>query len=211
MTDKCETGSLKSVLNEVLPELAGADPNHAIQVLHSVTNRFLHRTSAWQEVITPAVRSDNGEVYLKPPNTWSTYLWFLDIVHQGRPLTQLPSHNTLSTSAARPIGFITIAPNTVRIAPTPPDIKFGDVTATVALQMAHGQYKIPQEIIDRYSEALRHGLMWRMTMEPNKPYSNGKDMLWHAKLFNTACAEARDIVKRGNGMNESRWSFPQWI
>lgn len=67
---------------------------------------------------------------------------------------------------------------------------------------------IPEWILTRWNEVFFDGLLWRMMMQPAKPYTNTEIGLFHGQRWRMGLADARAAAKQKNVYDGQAWQFP---
>lgn len=70
---------------------------------------------------------------------------------------------------------------------------------------------IPEDrwIIDKYRDALYFGVLGRLQMSPNKPYSNAKNAGYNLQNYRVELGKARTDAIKANVLGGQRWMYPQ--
>ena len=90
----------------------------------------------------------------------------------------------------------------------------GHYVAVVSLTVSDptnrdGYPRFPAWIIQKYQNALLEGLLYRMMLQPNKPYSNPQMAEYHGKRFRAGMSAAAHEKLRGHVFRGQNWRFPQ--
>lgn len=80
--------------------------------------------------------------------------------------------------------------------------------AYLALKPASLQTPLPYDVMTTYWEALFHGALSRLFMQPGKPYSDLNAMALNARLYRSGIASARADAQAGHLREGVSWHFP---
>jgi hypothetical protein len=69
-------------------------------------------------------------------------------------------------------------------------------------------WNVPGWIVERWNEVIFNGLLWRMMMQPNKPYTNTELGVFHGQRWRGGCADARGATLQHNVYDAQNWRFP---
>ena len=78
----------------------------------------------------------------------------------------------------------------------------------LALKPRSVNTKLPYDLWTTYWEALLSGALYRLCMQPGKPYSDLQAASVHAKLYRSGIASARADAQAHHLRDGSEWSFP---
>jgi hypothetical protein len=90
--------------------------------------------------------------------------------------------------------------------PPPDNTRNGEVL--IALKPRSINTVLPYDVWTTYWETLLHGALYRLYMQPGKPYSDLKAMEISAKLWRSGIASARADIQVGHLRDGAQWSFP---
>lgn len=69
-------------------------------------------------------------------------------------------------------------------------------------------WNVPGWIVERWNEVIFNGLLWRMMMQPGKPYTNTELGVFHGQRWRGGCADARGATLQHNVYDAQNWRFP---
>ena len=92
------------------------------------------------------------------------------------------------------------------------DIASG-LVITSALYPTTEATQIPTAIYMRYFEGMAHGALWKLMVEPGKPWSNLPLAEYHSRQYDIARQHARHAMLRGTGTNRNVTMRPKhgWL
>jgi hypothetical protein len=80
--------------------------------------------------------------------------------------------------------------------------------ALLALKPASINTKLPYDVWTTYWETLLNGALFRLYMQPGKPYSDLQAAQGHAKLWKSGISSARADAQAGHLRDAQAWSYP---
>jgi hypothetical protein len=90
--------------------------------------------------------------------------------------------------------------------PTPTNKRDGEVI--LALKPSSLQTPLPYDVWTQWFEALLAGVLYRLYLQPGKPYSDIQGARLNAALYRAGIASARALAQANNVTGGSSWSFP---
>jgi hypothetical protein len=90
--------------------------------------------------------------------------------------------------------------------PVPTNVRNGEIL--LALKPANVNVALPYDIWTDHFEALLAGVMYRLLMQPQKPYSDVQGARLHFSMYARGIAQARARVQSGNVTDGVLWRFP---
>ena len=90
--------------------------------------------------------------------------------------------------------------------PTPDNERNGAVV--LALKPKSLQVQLPYDIWTQWFETLLAGALYRLYLQPNKPYSDPKGAQLYAAQFRAGVASARALAQAHNVTGGSSWAYP---
>lgn len=194
------------LFNNALIRLPGATMAVMQQELFMAVDDFLKDTNAWQEDIPLTIPGSQppGTIYVlapQAPSAITRLMWVFSA--------------PASTGAMRgsQVGASMSVPGELILSLQPSAVL--NIIATVALTVLDPVNKennviYPAWILQKYHDVLLDGLLGRMMMQPNKPWSNTQMTVYHTRRFNSGKAKARVEVTHNNTYRQQAWRFPQF-
>jgi hypothetical protein len=181
-----------------LPSVAQATIN---QELFRVMDDFTQKTNIWQETLPVAILPNIVSYTLTPTNGKVNRLIFVyDTAAAGA------KYWPRSGIAMRVPGILTLyyPPNTA-----------ANWAAIVAkrtytpFDVDTGYPIIDDWIVEKYADTIGRGIIARLMLEPQKPYSNPMLAQVNQRAYISGCGEARANDGHANIFNGQNWAYPQ--
>lgn len=198
-------GGIEGLLEEAKAHLPGARDEVMRFELRRAMDEFFKVTQAWQEDIGFKVKPGKFGYEISPSSN-------AQIIR----LIYVKNANDIVLAAAMPV----IPIIQLQREPSEP----GRDTVSVALSLFTGgscggcgnsvnkcccdNWGIPGWILTRWNEVFFDGLLYRMMMQPQKPYTNTELGLYHGQRFRAGMADARGATKQQNLYDGQAWRFP---
>lgn len=187
------------LMNTVRPYLPGALDDAIKQELFFVCQEFLDRSDAWTEEVEFVVPAGERKTEIAPFAGRVNRLLYVTL--DDRAVRGV----TLGAPEAN--GYIPII-MPLRDSYTHPYV--ATVALTVSDPVNRDAFPImPNEIVERYTQVLMDGLLSRMYLQPNKPYSNAAMAAVYTTKFRGGAARAKNEAVQGRTRGSQAWSFPQ--
>lgn len=176
----------------------------------NVLKEFLSRTDAWRDevelYITPGVPDYPIEA------TVPSQVLRLIFLEGVRPAPTLEAPRQLGPQR---LGYLRLDVSRIMIlhipvVPSNPEVWHANLSLGLSDPVtSDGLPHIPEDIVDRYQDAIVSGLLSRVLMHPNKPYSNKDLATFHGRKYNQGITRARTEVRNGFIADGQHWRFPQ--
>jgi hypothetical protein len=88
----------------------------------------------------------------------------------------------------------------------PPSTRNGEIL--LALKPESLATKLPYDVWTMWFECLQAGMMYRLCMQPGKPYSNMQSAHLYGVQYVSGCAGARALVQANNITDGASWRYP---
>lgn len=88
----------------------------------------------------------------------------------------------------------------------PPSTRNGEVL--LALKPKSLETELPYDLWSLWFECLQAGMMYRLMLQPAKPYSNMQAARMFAAQYTSGCAAARAMVQSNNITDGASWRYP---
>lgn len=187
------------LMTTIRPHLPGALDEAIRQELFFACHEFFERTDVWTEDQSFTVLRDTDFGEIMPFS--GRVVRLLGVEFEGRSVRGVTLSEFDSTGTAKvkmPHKETTTHEYIAR------------VSLTVSDPLTRDAYPIvPVEIVTRYTEALMHGILGRMMMQPSKPYTNLQLAQVHTVKFRGEMSRARNEKKEGNTAGSQAWAFPR--
>jgi hypothetical protein len=179
--------------------LTGAVDDAIKLELFNAVDEFCKETNVWREEIPVTIIEGTGIVYDLVP-TLGKCLRLIDLYISDNKIRVVgemlvPGELTITS----PLGVGVVLTSVVSLQPFDPT----DDTNNFPV--------VADWIWERYSVEITHGLIYKMTTQPNKPYSNTATAAYHGRKFRNAISVARADQTSGNIAGGQRWRFPMGI
>lgn len=192
-----QQADLDHLLNMVRVELPGASESAMKSMLFDVLTEFFRDSSSWLENISFDTTAQVTE-YAVNPKDGGQLIGLAGVLDAQ----QFPQPALMAT-----IGTITLqsVPN-----------ETNTFTATVIKNVTFPTSRdmvpfAPDWVLKRYPLAIKHGILGHMMVQPDKPYSNQAEGVFHLRKFAEETAIALKDVLHRNTMGAAAWTFPrQW-
>jgi hypothetical protein len=199
--------SFDRIFADVRKDLPSVPDAIVRQEIFRVIDDFSQHTNVWQEQVFIDIL----------PQTWS----YNFVVQQGQPnrlLTMYDAPLNLPAPAPPPTSFWPDGPAFMRV---PGIIQLSRVPITASrraivvakrpLQIEPTNFYplIDDWIVDKYADTLGRGILARLQIQPQKPWSNPMLAQPNQRAYISGRSEARINDEHANTLNASNWKFPQ--
>ena len=195
------------LINNALARLPGATTANLQNELFSVMDEFFKASNVWKEDIdVPVPGSDPaGTVYLlasNEPANINQLMWVFTKDTSGNvprgagvaAAMEIPGELTLQT---QPSSAVTLV---VTVALTVQDPVNRD-----------GYVVFPMWVLQKYGDVILDGLLAKMMMQRNKPWTDTQMTVYHSRRFEGGKARARVDGTRNNTYRQQAWRFPSFV
>lgn len=200
-------------VNKALPRLPNAAKALVEEEAKAVINDFCLESTAHRETLYGfnIIAGDRDVSLTVGDGTQTEVAGILRVYFDKKQLTQF-SHAPWETATTYPTGFTTKPgdPATIQLTTFPITAHEGKIDAYVYLKPIDPTVYVAPLLIDYYSEIIFDGLLARMYMQPNKPYTNEKSSVYHLRRYLTGKQVAKDKANRGFTSNAQNWTFPSF-
>lgn len=166
--------------------------------LFATLRDFLQKTNVWIEQIPVFVVPDTYDYEIVPPAGTA----FNRLMAVSDPQIR-------TNSWAWPATFV--PPTTLRLTRNPTQPANWDVwMALFAVDPVDvdGNPVFPEWMLDKFFDTLFSGMLYRVLMQPQKPYSNAGLAATRYKMYVQGRAQALAEVQHGYGFDMQSWQFP---
>ena len=188
------TSDFAEFYKDVLPECPGLDLAFSLHVIRNVVIDFCTRTWAYQYTAT-GLTTAQTETLTVPAETEVTGILYVksqrDLTQEERELDPAtrrdialaaasdgaPTHFTVNT-----LGDLTFYPD--------PDASY-TYSAQLALRPTRDATLLDSDLFTRYRMGIARGILYRLQIMPNKPWSSPTLALQHGQEYSRAIREAR--------------------
>jgi hypothetical protein len=80
--------------------------------------------------------------------------------------------------------------------------------ALLALKPTSFDIEFDPQLFQQWFETILDGALYRLFMQPAKPYSNAQMAQFHGKMYKAGCQRARVVATKGYTNGPGRWAFP---
>lgn len=201
--------AISTWLKDLLPRTPGASRAVVSREFISAAREFYEQSFAWRVTLDPDnIVADTAEYTIAPPSADSVIAAVLGVQVDNRDIPPVYRKPTRSDDGSnRPTTWYSVAPNIIRLFPTPNESLADGLVAYVALMPAVATTVLPEISLIRHNEALFDGALGKLYAHPAKPYSNMTGADYHLRRFRNAIALHRAEAKQGNAGAPS-WRFP---
>lgn len=195
----------------LLPNLPGCMEDVAQAAFLAVARSFYRRTRSWRErfVGTPDVTS--GVIPLEPLTQYASIV-FLEGVSRtdGTGLLKMrwPKGNN-AFRVENPIASTVFLqdPHTIVIYPFDAAAVPESLVLEVSVQPRQGVDILPAHAVTHHYDALEHGALYRLLLQPNKPYTNADLAKYHMREYERLVANARGMQLNNYQSGPIPWAF----
>jgi len=182
-----------------LPSVAQATIN---QELYRVMDDFTQKTNIWQETLPVAILPNVGTYNLNPLVTVGKINRLMFVYDT----TSVTPYWPRSGIGMRVPGILTlhVVPNTAA--------SWGAIVAkrtSTPLDADTNYPLIDDWIVEKYADTIGRGILARLMLEPQKPYSNPMLAQVNQRAYISGCGEARANDGHVNIFNGQNWMYPQ--
>lgn len=195
------------LMNNARDRLSGATDALLQRELFNVMDTFLRGSNVWNEdidIIVPGLDPPNTTYELVPtgPAQIDKLLWSYSV--DPNQITQ--RGYGMPGSMSIPGEFVLRSQPSSNV----------QVRVTVSLTVEDpvkrdGYVTFPTWILQKYREAILHGLLGNMMSQPNKPWTNTQLSVFHMRKFRSGTATARVEWTRNNTYRQQAWAFPGFV
>ena len=204
MTDS----SFIRLLDTVRANAPGAMDGNVRLELFQVVNEFLQRSDIWHEEVE--LTTSNQSFFYEMPffmngGQINRLMW---LEGQRPPQTSTfqrgtPRRGYLERTGSQAILKIDFLPANAEVWRAHFAMSVVDPTDNNGLPI------LPVWIVSKYFDGLTSGVLFRLMMQPSKPYSNPKLADLHGRKFEEAKSLAKKEARAGFTFDGQRWTFPQ--
>lgn len=177
-------------------ELLGASTALILAKMYDVMDEFFNDSSLWQEVLEGNFIGNATRYYLVPQHHPAGVIFRLDGVYDL---------NGFPVPAAMP------EPPFLQLAypPNQPNPAFVRVIKTCAVPPPGEAPHVPYWVFAQYTPYLMAGLLSKMQLQPDRPYTDVKTAQVNHYKFREGVMNARVNALRRNGFGKNSWIYPQ--
>lgn len=205
--------TISTWVNRALPRLPGAAKALVEEETKLVIDDFCRESTAWRDMLYGfhITAGDREVTPVVDDGTQAEIVGILRVYFDKKQLTQY-SHAPWETSTSYPSGFTTKPgdPGVVYLSTFPVVSHTGKLDTYVYLKPTDSTLYVPTLLEQDYNEYIFDGVMGRMSMQPNKPYTDEKTSAYHLRRFQNGKQIAKDKANRGFTSNAQNWVFPKF-
>ena len=193
--------------NNLLSIIPGADWSTVDREIQNALREFCVQSGAWAFQFDPImIREGRADYYLNPqPGSMIVYImgyYRTDAQTDGVRFSRLRQHPS-SPAYSPSIGVI-------RFVPVPDAEDEGDTFEPVVALRPFNSSVVPDEAVLAWYDVITDGVLGRMMLQLDKPWSDKVTAQYHLRRFRTGMSQARDVARRRYSLTESEWVFPPW-
>jgi hypothetical protein len=184
------------LLGQVIVELPGASQAGIKQAMFPIFKEFFDFSLVWQETIsiTTVEAQTDYPLVSDQPGEFCQLIGVTDGNRNPRPCF-LPGD--LSTLVLRD------SPNTGEVLTVV-------VAKTVGSPIDKNAFpEIPDWLLAKWGDGIFEGVLGRLQLQPNKPYTDNTMAMFHLKRFRSAMQQARTAALHLNTYGTNAWRFPR--
>lgn len=205
--------SIATWVNAALPRLPGALKNVVEGETLAVISDFCKESTAWRQMVRgfTITAGDRNVTLTVDDGSVTAVAGILRVYAYGRQLTPY-SHAPFETTSNAPSGFTTQAenPDVIVLSAIPNRTIVDAIDAYVFCKPVNATVSLPGLLTDEYWEIIFDGVMGRMAMHPDKPYSQEALSRYHLTRYHRGKQVAKDKANRGFTSNAQNWTFPRF-
>jgi hypothetical protein len=191
------TTKYTDLLDEVMPELPGAQTALVTNQIRNAVIAFCGGSDIWRAWLDPIDVVAAQNTYDVTVDAGTDLVRLLSLKFDGFLLTPR-SEDALDawrprwrTEERRPEHYMQQDQDTVTLACVPPCSLAGGLLLSVSMQPDRNSKGFPGWIYSQYWEGITAGAKARMMLMPGKPWSNPKQAILYAQMFENETAAAR--------------------
>jgi len=198
MAQSAPNAVIARIINNAKVQLPGSIEDGILYELYNVLDEFLRETDVWTEdirfdTVVGVVDYDVVPVTGRVVNL--IYCWYGD---------STPEIGGINASMPIP-GWLQLFR-----APDEPKECMVRVSLSVLDPVTRAGYpQCPTWILDRYHGAFTSGLIHKMGLQPNKPWTNGEIAVMHGQKFHNLIGQAKVDYLHQHTRGAQRWRYPQ--
>jgi hypothetical protein len=196
---------VKYLYDRARSELIGSSDAMVRNIMYDMFLEWFKDTTMWMEAIPGLLQPSTMLYYIMTGNPQSLGDPFpAGIIDK---LVSVIDPNTFPWNADMP------APPVLRIQypPNQPQTVWVTVIKNVARPEPGDLPDVPQWVCDRYSEYLLAGVMGKMMLQLNRPYSDAKEGTRRYQFFRQGVTMGKVATLRNNTWGTQKWSFPDFF
>jgi hypothetical protein len=214
---------ITDMFDEIMSVTPGATSAIVKQTLLATLREFFVQSGAWIKEAPPVSLKEGVSDYHLDPQAGGDVLYVHAIAfpvgprHKFIPAVSQRRARAMSNSpTAMPVawhGFID-APGKIRLIPTPnadaKQVLIPYVVLTLPTGCSIDQDVVPAWMFRYWKDHWLDGVLGKLMMQPDKPYTNLLQAQYHGKRFRTGMAQAREMAKTQFTNAETSFTFPRW-
>ncbi len=196
------TTKYTDLLNEVMPELSGANIDLVTNEIRNSVIAFCNGSDIWRAWLDPIDVVGAVATYDVTTDAGTDLVTLLSVKYDGRTLTprnedQLDEwHPRWRTELRHSDHYMQQDQDTFTLACVPPDSLPGGLLLSVSLQPERTSQSFPGWIYSQYWDGVTAGAKARMMRMPGKPWSNPQMAAFYQTTFDSETAGARADAAR---------------
>lgn len=206
------------ILQDTLPHLPGAVREVADRELRRVIREFYERSYAWRDTVTGLdVSAGDDPVAVSGASVLgdsaSEAIAILDVRFKNRVVPKIsfrPADADSTTQSDQPTAWYMADSqlDSFYFYPYFANAVTGEVDVTIAKTPLLTAVTWPEQLITQQHDVIVSGLLSKMLMHPNKPYTDTKTASYHASKFRAGISHYASRAKQGYN-NSPAWSYPR--
>lgn len=199
---------IDNFIRDAMIRLPGAIEEVVKHEIRSTLREFFEKSISWRRMEGPYdVKAGRPHYYLNPVDSYTHLVYVLSAYYNGNLLAPLRVPPVRSDTGT-PYAFFCPDPQQIQLYPTP-DVDATDaLTIHIALTPSECTDKLPKIAITHFYDAILDGILYRMYIQPSKPYSNPELALHHQRLYRMGTGKARIVAEQGYMVMSPSVPFP---
>jgi len=198
MVESTPKAILTRIVNNAKVHLPGAIQDGIQYELYNVLDELLSASDIWTEDIPFETMPQVADYDIVPVTGRIVNL--INCWYDGSTI------QTGSISAVMPVpGWLQLA-----LAPSEGKECWVKISLTVLDPVTRAGFpQCPTWILERYHDAISSGLIYKLALQPNKPWSNSELGVLHGQRFRNQIGQAKVDYLHAHTRGAQRWRYPQ--
>lgn len=199
---------IDTFIRDAMVRLPGAVEEVVKNEIRRTLREFFQMSSAWRCMEGPyTVKEGLSEYLLNPVNSYTQMVYVIAAYLDGRELTPF-NRPIVAEAVGTPMYYYCTTPENLFLYPTPEKDYERSLKVYLSLTPDSCTEKLPKMAITQFYDYILDGILYRMYIQPSKPYTDGSLALHHQRMYRYGIGKARIIAESGYMMQSSATEFP---
>lgn len=204
---------IESWVDDLRGRLPGVMDNVLTHEVSEIVRQFYTKGQVWRQDIGPYdIKAGKEELYLNPVDDNKEVVYVRGVWFKGTPLNAVDKpDNRINKEGTYPIAYYCPYPDVIRYVPIPTADVADEIIVHAVMRPTDPTNLTHEFIVSLYYDVILDGVLGRLYLMPNKPWSNRELGLLHTTQFKKGYLSARNDARRGYTYTSTRRvRFPRW-